>query len=103
VIGARLGAQFPRESDVVVETDDFAHHRAGIQALLRLAANLSPTEQDRIRIAVRARFDPARTISPRDASTGARLVAAMLTADGELSESQVAELEALIDSRLPNI
>jgi len=88
----------------VTEADDFAPRRTGIEILFGLAARLSPVDQDRIRFAMRKRRDPvdaASMVGSLDASTpGARLVAAMLVADAELTESQVAELEALIDSSL---
>jgi hypothetical protein len=88
----------------VIDADDFAHHRAGIENLLVLAATLDEVDQDRIRFAMQQRRDPdgaASMIGPLDAPTpGARLVAAMLAADAELTESQVAELDTLIDSRL---
>jgi hypothetical protein len=87
----------------VTGADDFADHRASIETLLGLAANLSTVDEDRIRFAVRARHDAGGTADPRDASTGARLVAAMLAADAELTEDQVAGLEALIDSRLADV
>src|SRR5262245_26771730 len=77
-------AECERVTGSVTDADDFAHHRAGIENLLGLAADLNPVEQDRIRFAVQMRRDPeaaADMIGPLDAPTpGARLVAAMTAA-----------------------
>ena len=93
-----------------METDDqtFSNYRAEIARLLKRAAELTPVDQDRIRMAVRLRHDPdeARKMFPNGTpvqAVGYSALGALAAADGELLPDRVVELEALLEDGLAQV